>query len=96
VHDAVARISISLQMPSAEAPVRKPEASRVPVEDRIREALECIESGEDSAQEWILVNKIYKLLKSKKNLGPRGRNLIKMIEPVLAHYGYHGIDSKNS
>lgn len=61
-------------------------------EDRVRNALELIDSGHRSQQEWILINKLYKSLKSKKQT-PRVQNLIKMIEPVLAKFGYHGVSS---
>lgn len=72
------------------APEQKP-----PVEDRIRQAIECIESGHDSYTEWKLINKIYKELRKRKP-SARVKSLIEMIEPVLSKYGLHGVDEESA
>lgn len=91
------KLVISLQIPEPQvARATPPPVKRPPLEDQVREALELIESGNESRMEWILLNKIHACLKKKKKLSPRGKNIVKMIEPVLAHYGYHGVSSSNA
>ena len=91
------KILIELEMPAPPAPVQKqePKERKPTIEEKVREALQCIESGHDSHEEWILINKIYKCLKKKK-LSERGQNVVNMIEPVLAHYGYFGVSSDSA
>lgn len=83
------RISIDLDM---EEPQKiSPPASRT-VEDRVREAIECIESGFDSQSDWSLLLRLYKALlsyKKENRASDRMVNLMEMIHPVLAKYGYH-------
>lgn len=90
------RVQVLVEMPMpapAPAPVKekKPEYS---VEDKVREALECIDSGHDSGVEWSMINGIYRKLKSLKKPSERARNLIEMIEATLSKYGYHGVSSQ--
>lgn len=88
-------ISVALQMPEASAPVTRPLAEPESVEDQVRSALDCIESGEDSHKEWLFINSVYKKLQGLKKPSKRAINVKKMIEPVLAHYGYHMTSSNN-
>jgi hypothetical protein len=80
-------LEVGMPTPSSE----KPEECKQSPEEQVREALEVIDSGEESKVEWILVNKLYKQLKSLKKPNSRARNLIQLIEPVLAKYGYHKV-----
>lgn len=89
------KLAISLEMPSAQSEKKYEDCKRPPMEDRIRECLENILSDRDSHEDWILVNKVYKALCEKKKLSPRGKNIVKMIKPVLAKFGYHQIASNN-
>ena len=86
------KISIVLEAPP---PAKKypVEARKTPLEDTIRECIECIESGHDSVVEWKTLNRLYKELRSRKTT-PRVRNLIKMIEPTLAKYGLFGVSEE--
>ncbi len=59
----------------------------VPIEDEIRDSLELIESGRDSAIEWRAIRGLYKQLLDMQQT-PRVVNLRKMIQPVLNKYGY--------
>lgn len=87
-------VLVRIEMPE---PVReeraRPKSPKVSVEERVRDALECIESGHDSSVDWQFINKTYKQLCSLKQT-PRVANLKKMIEPVLAHYGYHKVTTE--
>lgn len=76
-------------------PVEKAKEAPCPmgIEDKVRDALELIESGHESHQEWIMINKLYKALCEKKP-NKRINNLKKMIEPVLAKYGLHGVSNE--
>ena len=86
------KISIVLEAP---APTKKypVEARKTPVEDTIRECIECIESGHDSVVEWKTLNRLYKELRARKKTA-RVTNLIEMIEPTLAKYGMHGVSEE--
>jgi hypothetical protein len=86
------KISIVLE---ASAPTKKypVEARKTPLEDTIRECVDCIESGHDSVVEWKTLNKLYKELRARKKT-PRVTNLIKMIEPTLQKYGLHGVSEE--
>lgn len=77
-------------MPKEQYPVKSRETG---IEDDVREAIECIESGHDSVIEWKMINKLYKELRSMKKT-PRVDNLIKMIEPVMSKYGLHGVSEE--
>lgn len=83
-------ISVGTPEPGKGAPV----AEAPSVEDQVKHALDCILSGYNSDVEWLLVNKLYKELKVQKKLTPRGQNIVKMIEPVLAKFGYHRVSSE--
>jgi hypothetical protein len=79
----------------APRPVQKkePEEKKPGIEDSVREAIECIDSGHDSNVEWSLINRVYKDLCKLKKPSPRAENLKKMIEPVLSKYGYHKVST---
>lgn len=90
------KLMLELPMPAVSAePVKQksqePKTPEVPVEDRVKEALDCIDSGHDSKVEWSMINRLYRDLKALKKPNDRARNLIKMIEPVLSKYGYHKV-----
>lgn len=89
------KVMLELPMPApAPAVQKKLETPKVPIEDKVREALECIDSGYESGVEWAMINGLYRSLCKLKKPSPRARNLIEMIEPVLAKFGYHGVSSK--
>ena len=83
-------LEIPMPAPAPRAPVVKPEPvePKASVEDKIREALDCIDSGHDSAVEWSMVNRVYRDLCALKKPSPRAKALKEMIEPVLEKYGY--------
>lgn len=82
------RLMIEMQEPPKP---KKEEYSRykIPVEDRVRDALENIDSGKESYRDWLFIKGLYDKLCSKEKPNKRVINLIKMIEPILAKYGYH-------
>lgn len=80
-------------MPPPDSPTQEyPEAQ--PIESRVRELLEKLESGHESHREWLVLNSLYRDLSARKQ-SPRVRNLMGMIEPILGKYGYHKVASKN-
>ena len=62
------------------------------VEDEVREALDCIESGYRSDVEWIMLSKLYKELLNSPKRTPRMESLIEMMKPTMSKYGYHGTE----
>lgn len=86
------RILVELGMPNG-SPSEKPAPQKETVEEQVRQALECIESGHDSRVEWITINRIYKYLTGLKRPSARANNLLRMLSPVLSKYGYHGVSS---
>lgn len=85
-------IIIKLDMPDTQAPSNKAPV-RKPLEDRVRNAIELIDSGYKSDVTWLMIRKLYTKLQEMKP-SPRVANLMKMIEPVLAKYGYHKTGAK--
>lgn len=85
------KLMLELPMPTpAPVPVApKKEEPEYSVEDKVREALECIDSGHESGVEWAMINRLYADLCKLKKPSKRALNLKKMIEPVLAKFGYH-------
>lgn len=80
------QLVLQLSMPEPGQTAERP--APLGVEDQVRDLLECIDSGHDSGVEWLTIMKLHKdLLLMKKT--PRVVNLIRMIEPVLARYGYY-------
>lgn len=83
------KIKIELQMPEPNTESSKLPTPKSP-EEQVREALECIQSGHESREEWLMINKLYTdLCKAKQT--PRIKSLIKMIKPVMAKHGYFGV-----
>lgn len=87
------QVSVMLEMDPPKPSESRP--LRLSVEDQVRQALELVESGYCSNVEWIMINKLYKKLCEMKP-SPRVANLINMIKPVLAHYGYHEVTSNGN
>lgn len=79
------KLSIQLEMPP---PQREPEKKQPRIEDRVREAVELCESGYCSHTEWLMLQRLCRALKEKKQT-PRVQNLLGMIQPLLNKYGYH-------
>lgn len=73
-------------------PPRPPEPAKVqpvPVEERVKDLLDTVESGYHSGTEWITLRKLYQSLLPKRGKSQRIDNLINMIGPVMGKYGYH-------
>lgn len=88
----MSQIQLMLQMEVPSTADQKEEKPKGPsVEDQVREALECIDSGHDSHVEWNMIRRLYRQLHDMKKKSPRVENLMKMIEPVLQKYGYFGV-----
>lgn len=86
------KISVSLNM--LPVPTEKSKYPQPPsAEEQIREALELINTGCESYVEWKMVNKAYKQLLSLPRTS-KNQNLINMIEPVLAKFGYHKVSAE--
>lgn len=81
------QIILSLTMP--DGPAGEPPCPPVPVEEQVRDAIELIDSGHDSRREWEMITRLHAALSQKKSVTPRIQNLLNMIEPVLAKFGYH-------
>lgn len=87
------KLQILVEMPHP-APEKTEKAPvGLSIEDKVRDALDCIDSGYDSRVEWLMINKLYSELQKRKQT-PRVQNLRKMIEPVLAKFGYHGVSAE--
>lgn len=84
------RVLLDIQMPTADQTSKHP--PRPPLEDRVRDLLNMIDSGHPSHQEWLTINKLYRDLSERKK-SPRVQNLIGMIEPILSKFGYHKVAS---
>lgn len=82
------KLHLLIEVPSPEKTSKAP--CKLTIEEQVRDAIELIESGYESRQEWLLINKVFSAL-SKKKPNARITNIINMIKPVLSKYGYHGV-----
>ncbi len=83
------KVMVGLEMP--EPGVTQNPCKPHSVEDQVRCALDMIDSGYKSDVEWSMINRLYQDLCAMKKKSPRVQNLLNMIEPVLAKFGYHGV-----
>lgn len=81
-------IQLCMPDPLPQGEKRKELPRKVSVEEKVRDALECIDSGHPSHVEWIMIKKLYAALQKKEKKSKRVLNIMKMIEPVLAKYGH--------
>ncbi len=84
-------IGMPTPLPTGPRPVKE---AKPPVEDQVRDMIDCIEAGHDSRREWATLNKLYTSLNAEKKKTPRVKNLMKMIEPVLSKYGFHKVEDR--
>lgn len=87
------RLMIELEAPKE---TQKEACPRPTVEERVRDMVElCMDGSDNHAvhRHFITLRKTYESLSRIDS--ERARNLMRMIEPVLAKYGYHSrIDKK--
>jgi len=57
------------------------------IEERVRECILAIESGEDSKREWELIKKLNNELMRHSRLSPRAKNVLRLIKPIIDKYG---------
>lgn len=85
------KISIHVEMPKPGS--SEPYDRHKSVEEEVKHCIDMIESGHDSIIEWKTINRLAAELRGKKS--PRARDILKMIDPVLAKYGIHGDHARN-
>lgn len=66
------------------------------IEEKVRDAIELIDSDHESREEWSLLNRLQGALKKLEPKTERIVNLIETIAPVLAKYGMHGVEDGDS
>jgi hypothetical protein len=85
---SLTRIMVEVGHPDQpQQPLQQPKY--VSIEDKVRDALDCIELGVNSNVEWLMLSGLFRKLKEVENPNRRIQNLIHMIEPVMSKYGYH-------
>jgi hypothetical protein len=84
------KIRVLMEVAMPQPGTGHPETRPPPLEDKVRDALELIQSGYRSSTEWKMINKLYKHLQGLPR-SPRVDTLMRMIEPVLSRYGYHKV-----
>lgn len=80
------KLSINIEMPNYQED-KKTKRNGPTLEEKVRECLECIESNEDSMQEWEFIRRLNNKLMSKPKKGQRTRKLLEMMNPVISKYG---------
>ena len=85
------KLTIHMEMPK-ETKYGKPKTT----EQKVREAIDLINSGHESKIEWRFLNSLYAKLKAMPKKTDRIHNLMDMIEPVLAKHGMHGVYEKRN
>ena len=86
-------IKLMISVPEPQVTEKAKPAPKLSPEEKVKHYIELIESGYKSDVEWLILNKIYKQLCGMKQ-NPRITNIISMIKPVLAKYGYHGVPAE--
>lgn len=56
------------------------------VEEQLADAIELIQSGHESVEEWELVRRVNNALMKKKHLSSREENILKMLQPTIKKY----------
>ena len=84
------RISITIDMAMPEQVPQ--EYCRPSLEEKVRRALDMIDSGHESPVEWAYVKRVYASLRGRS--GQRAANIRKMIEPMLQKYD-HQVDDRS-
>jgi hypothetical protein len=87
------RVMLEVGIPTV-SPAEREEVKPLSIEDRVRDAIDMIDSGRHSSVQWIMLNKVYKSLSPRRGKSRRIDNLLNMIEPVMAKYGYHKVSSE--
>lgn len=87
------RILVEVGVPTPGQYAENAPTIRKSVEDKVREAIELVETGYCSDIEWIMLNKLYKQICECKQPNNRMLNIKQMIEPLLAKYGYHRVEA---
>lgn len=87
------KIQIALEMPEPKAEKSSEKLLPLSVEDKVRSALDLIDSGHESRVEWSMINRLYKALCNAPKKNKRMQNLLDMIEPVLAKYGFSEVSA---
>lgn len=82
-------MEVKIQVLTDTPPPPVQQRPQVTVEDRVRDALDCIDSGYESPVEWRMVVRLFDYLLGKGKRSPREQNLVDMIQPILAKYGYY-------
>mgnify|MGYP003580767401 CR=1 FL=1 len=83
-------IKVGIPAPGSSSPKQEAPLS---IEDKVRHAIDMCDSGYSSHVECLLLCKVLDALYQKKRT-PRIQNLISMIEPVMAKYGYHKVSPR--
>lgn len=81
--------TIIIRLESGGVPSKSEPVEKIPLETRVRDMIDCIESGHESAVEWITINKIYKHLEGRTD--KKAKAILDMIQPIMSKYGQHGV-----
>lgn len=81
------KLTLRLELPKAKEACGKKQLPKRSVESKVREALEAIESDEDSYREWKFIVRVYNNLVDIEKRSPKAENLLEMIRPVIEEYG---------
>jgi hypothetical protein len=85
----MSRINIILQVDSV--PPRSPDKPLIPMEDRVRKAVESVDNGLDDAREcWEFIRRLYNYLIKKEKAGKCSQsmyNILDILSPVMEKYG---------
>jgi len=85
------KLMLEIGMPGVERTAAAQEEPEGPtVEERVKDALDLIDSGHESPVEWRMISRLYNSLCALAKPSKRAINLIETMEPILAKYGHLG------
>ena len=62
---------------------------RPSVEDKVRHCIEKIDNGCGTEVDFLTLKKLKTAIQAKKEITPRMKNLLDMIEPTIRRFGYY-------
>lgn len=88
------KISISVSIPEPKPAVKldkapkktKEDYARQPLLEKVQQYAKCVDSDEESAQEWYYLQKLYERLQDIKKLTPEQEQIVYIIEPLILKY----------
>ena len=82
-------ISLLVNTPPPPRPSSEEHHRAPSVEERVRKCIERIDNGCGTEVDFLTLKKLKAAIQAKKNITPRMKNILDMIEPTIQRFGYY-------